>query len=326
LDFGFWISDLRSAWLALAILAVGSTVLWADTYAESAAKIKSLTSDQKTELLRKKERFDKLSEAEKARLRELHAQLVRSPDWPELEKLMGRYCNWLKGLNPRERDEMLSLPADKRIARVKEIVGRQEGQRFTDYITYHLPKPDQEAIYKWLEEFVSNHEQEILDRLSPDDRRRIQTIGDEKARRKSLIQRLPRRRADPSMPYPSAEESDQMVAGLSSDTRSRLESPAGTDRATRVRELVGAAITSVSIPPPSEDDLRKFFASLPAAEKGRLEEMDSEQMQRALRFMWYARHFPGRGGPGGFRGDGGREGSRGPRPPGPPPPGFASPK
>src|SRR5262245_56059345 len=181
---GLRIADLLRAWLAPAILVLGGTVLRADTYAESAAKIESQTSEQKAELLRKKERFDKLSEVEKARLRDLHAQLAASPDWPELQTLMGRYCNWLKGLNPRERDEMLSLPVEKRIARIKEIVIRQEAHRFTDYITYHLPKPDQAAIYKWLEEFVGKHEQEILACLSPEDRRRIESIGDEKARRK----------------------------------------------------------------------------------------------------------------------------------------------
>src|SRR4030095_908864 len=95
LDFGFWNSDLRSAWLALAILAVGSTVLWADSYAESAAKIESLTGEQTRALSRKKERLHRLRSAEKKRLRDLHADPAASPDCPELEKLMGVYCNWL---------------------------------------------------------------------------------------------------------------------------------------------------------------------------------------------------------------------------------------
>jgi hypothetical protein len=180
---------------------------------------------------------------------------------------------------------------------------------------------------------VASHEKEILARLRDDDRRRIRDIDDEKARRKTLIQRLPMRRFDSKMPFPAPEETDQMVASLSAETRERLDTPAGTDRGERVRELVGAAIMSIAFPPPSAEDLAKFFASLPTEEKGRLEEMDSEQMQRALRYMYRAKHLQGggRGGSwGGWRGDGRRDedhdGPRGPRPGGPPPPGFAIPK
>jgi len=332
LDFGLWLSDWRRAAVAAFIVAVGTSVVWADSYAERAATIRSLTSEEKAELLRKKQRFDELKDAEKNRIRDLHSQLSAEPNAAELMNLMGRYCTWLKILTSRERDEVLSLPEDKRIDRIKEIVRRQEGQRFTQYVKYHLPKEDQEAIYKWLDEFVASHEMEILDRLRDDDRRRVRAIDDAKARRKTLIQRLPLRRNDPKMPFPTPEESNQMVESLSVATRERLNKPAVTDRGDRVRELVGAAIMSIAIPPPSDDDLRKLFASLPTEEKGRLEEMDSEQMQGALHFMWRAKHFQGgRGGPwGGFRGDGrrddDRDGPRGPRPAGPPPPGFASPK
>ncbi|MCI0358048.1 MAG: hypothetical protein L0211_06175 [Planctomycetaceae bacterium] len=296
---------------------MSASALWADSYADRAAEVKALSAEKKAELLRKKERFDKLSDAEKNRLRGLHEQLASSPDGPELLKLMGRYCDWLKGLNPRERDEVLSLPADKRIARIKEIVSRQEGQRFTEYVNFHLPKPDQDAIYKWLDDFVAKHEEEILDQLSENERKWFPRIDDDRARRKALIPKLLRRRGDSNMPFPSSEETDQMVASLSAETRGRLDAPGGTDRSDRLRELVGAAILSVSIPPPSEDDLRKLFASLPAADKGRLEEMDPDEMDRALRFMYRARHIAGRG----YRG-GGPPG----RGPGPPPPGFANPK
>jgi len=329
LDFGYWILDWRRAALTLVVVALGASVVSADNYAERAATIESLSTEKKAELLRKKQRFDELTDDKQQRIRDLHEQLFAEPNAAELDELMRRYCAWLRNLSSRERQEVLELPADKRIERIKVIVRRQEGQRFTEYVKYHLPKEDQEAIYKWLDEFVASHETEILDRLRDDDRRRIRAIDDAKARRKTLIQRLPLRRNDPKMPFPTPEESNQMAESLSVATRERLDKPAGTDRGDRVRELVGAAIMSIAIPPPSDDDLRKLFASLPTEEKGRLEEMDSEQMQQALHFMWRAKHFQG-GRWGGFRGDGrrddDRDGPRGPRPVGPPPPGFASPK
>jgi len=332
-EFGMRIAQWRTAVIGAALLGIGVSVVWADSYAERAATIESLSTEKKAELLRKKQRFDELKDAEKQRLRDLDAQLSAEPNATELKNLMSRYCNWLKNLSSRDRQDVLDLPADKRIERIKEIVRRQEGQRFTEYVTFHLPKEDQEAIYRWLDEFVASHESEILDRLRDDDQRRIRAIDDAKARRKTLIQRLPVRRFDPKMPFPTPSETDQMVASLSAATRERLDAPAGTDRGERVRELVGAAIMSIAFPPPTEEDLTKFFASLPAEDKGRLEEMDSEQMQRALRYMYRAKHFQGGGRGnmwGGFRGDGrrddDRDGPRGPRPVGPPPPGFASPK
>jgi hypothetical protein len=325
------IAEWRIPIVGIALAGLSAAAVQADTYADRAAQVASLSSEQKAELLRKKDRFDKLTDVEKERLRALHAELSASSDAAALSSLMGRYCNWLKGLAARDRDEVLSLPADERIKRIKEIVSRQEAQRFSEYVTYHLPKSDQDAIYQFLDSFVAKHEKEIVDRLREDDRRRVKNIEEDKARRRTLIQRLPMRRFDSKMPFPSNEETDQMVLSLSKETQSKLDAPGATGRGDRVRELVGAAIMSIAMPPPSEDDLLKFFASLPSEDKGRLEEMDPEKMQQALRYKYRAMQFQsgGRAGPwGGWRGDGQRrDDSRGPRsPPGPPPPGFASPK
>lgn len=332
-EWGLQIAEWRSV-LGVGLVGLFATIALADDYSKQAAEVASLSSEQKAELLRKKDRFDKLTDAEKQRLRNLHADLSVSPDAAALERLTRRYCDWLKYLPSRDRDEVLSLPTEDRIKRIKEIVRRQEAQRFSEYVKYHLPKSDQDAIYQFLDSFVARHEKEILDRLRDDDRRRVKNIDDGKARRKTLIQRLPMRRFDSKMPFPSNEETDQMVLSLSKETQSKLDAPGATGRSDRVRELVGAAIMSIAMPPPSEEELRKFFAGLSSEDKGRLEEMDSEKMQQALRYMYRVKQFQGggRGGSwGGWRGDGPRrEDSHGPRPlgppPGPPPPGFASPK
>jgi hypothetical protein len=327
-----WKAPWPVACLGIAMAALAATAVLADSYAERAAQVASLSPERKAELLRKKERFDKLSEDDKKRLRDMHAELSSSPDSAALEGLMHRYCDWLKNLSSRDRDEVLTLPIDKRIERIKMIIRVQEGQRFRDFVNYSLPPSDQELIYAWLDDFVARNESQILDAIRDDrDRRRIQGIDDGKARRKALIQRLPLQRFEPKMPYPSSEETERMVATLSKETQTRLGSSAGSDRNERMRELVGAAIMSVTFPPPSEEELRKFFAGLPTEDKGRLEEMEPEQMRRSLRYMYRSKQFQaaGYGGPRGRRGDG-RGDDHGPRPlgppPGPPPPGLASPK
>ncbi len=308
-------------------LAVGlASVALADSYADRTAKVAAMTSEQKSELLRKKSRFDGLEEPERQRLRDLHAELEASPDCIALKKVMAHYCNWLRNLSARDRDEVLSLPLEDRIKRIKEIVSRQEAQRLRDYVTYYLPQADHEALYKFLDNFVKDHEREILDRLDENERQWFRHIDDDGARRKALIPKLTRRFRDARMPFPSIDEMRAMAGTLSQESQKQLDTQSGANRDDRVRELVWAAIGSIAMPPPSEEDLRKFFASLPSDEKGHLEEMDPEKMQQVLRYKYRMKQL------GGWRGDG-RPGPRGPRPGpppgpplGPPPPGFAIPK
>ena len=328
-DGGLRIADWRWAIAGVAIVCGLASIVWADTYSERATKIASLTSEKKAELLRKKERFDKLSEPERQRLRDLHTELSSSADVATLETVMRNYSNWLKNLqSSRDRDEVLSLPVEDRVKRIKEIVRRQEGDRLREYVRFYLPKADHDALYKFLDEFVKDHEQEILDRLGDSDKRLFGRIIDDGARRKSLIPKLGRHFfGDAKMPFPTIEEMQRMVSTLSPETQKQLDSQAGAKRDDRVRELVGAAIGSIHMPPPSEEELKKFFAGLTSEQKGWLEEMDSDGMRRALVRMWRTNRM-------GRMGSRGNEGPRGSRPfgpppgpsPGPPPPGFASPR
>ena len=135
-----------------------------------------------------------------------------------------RYSNWLKGLNSAQRSEILDMPTDERIVRIKQIVQMQEQQRFRDFVDYNLPSPDQDLIYKWLDKFVETNEKDILSAIHDDrDRRRIRDIDDAQARRRMLITRLGSRWFNSRMPFPSETEIDAMVATLSETTRKELE-------------------------------------------------------------------------------------------------------
>jgi hypothetical protein len=331
-DFGFRISDL--AWgcvFGLAALAITSAAI-AETYAERAARVAALSPGEKAELLKKKQRFDALSEEEKQRLRQLHESLSSAPDSQQLQVLLTRYSNWLKGLQPGRRADLLDLPSAERIVQMKEIVREQERQRFSEFVYYNVPDEDQKKIYEWLDGFVLEKEDEILGALRDDrDRRHIRHIDDDRARRRTLITRLGFRRPDSKIPFPSKEEIGELVAGLSETTRKELEKAADAKtRQDREQQLVFGAIWSISFPPPSEEELSKYFAQLSPERRSELENLDRDDLQRSLRRMYRADKLGWRGGP--PRGGDGFRGSR-PGPPGPPgpdldkqPPGFASPK
>jgi hypothetical protein len=337
------ISDSRfqiSSWAALAMVVLLSGLVltaWADTPAERTKRLADLSPEQKEDLLRKKQRFDALDDAERQRLRELHAELSAAPDAAQLQGVLVRYSNWLKALQPTLRAEVtnVKLPAEKRIERIKEIVREQETKRFSEFVRFNLPPEDLDAIYQWLDRFVEEKERKIMDAIHDDrDRRRIRDIDDDRARRRTLITRLAFRRPDSKMPFPSKDDIHQMVAGLSEATRKELNQTQDADvREGRAYELVFAAIGSIAFPPPSEEELRKFFAQLPAERRSPLENLDPDELQSTLRQMWRMEQFRERGGPprGSWGGPSrGGDGPRGPRPGPPPseitqPPGFANP-
>jgi len=329
-EFGLRIAEWRTALIGIALLGICVSVVWADSYSERAATIESLSTEKKAELLRKKQRFDELKDAEKQRMRDLDAQLSAEPNATELKNLMGRYCNWLKNLSSAERAAVLSLPADKRIERIKQIVQRQENSRFQEYVEHFLPSEDRDAVRKWLEAFVMRREDDIVKHLRGDHRRQVKDADDRQVRSKLLMVALFWRPPGSDMPYPKKEEVEKLVASLSEQTRKELEKvQPSEDRTKGGYQIVRAALGSVALPPPSQEDLQKFLASLPADQKERLEAMDSDETRRELTRMYRFAQFR-QGSGGGSRGDGRRDGDRdgprGPRPGGPPPPGFASPK
>lgn len=276
--------------------------VWADDDRD-AAKLKTLPPDQKDELIRKKARFDSLSDEEKRKLRELHDSITKSQDAPELEKVMTRFCDWLKTLSSGQRAELLDLPPEKRIERIKEIMSQQEAARFKEY-TGNLPENDRDRIYKFLEEFVSTHEDRIKDRMPREMRDRLRHVDDE-ARKRMLIGALQNRRNDSDMPFPAREDFEKLLQSLSPETQKQLEQArTPEEKEERTRELVRAAIWSRMFPPVSEEELRKFYTKLPVEARERLEPLDPEQMNRELRRMYYADKFRERGpwGEGGPRG------------------------
>jgi hypothetical protein len=341
LDRGLRIADWTIVGVVVLSVLVFAVAAWADTQAERAARLAKLSPAEKEELLRKKQRFDKLEPEERDRLRRFHESLSAVPDADQLHGVLIRYSNWLKALQPNQRSAILDLPPDQRIARIKELVQIQEGQRFRDFVEYNLPPEDQEAIYKWLDNFVAANERKIIDAIRDDrDRHRIRDIADDQARRRMLITRLGARRFDARMPFPSKEEVNAMVVGLSPETRSELDKAKDPEeRQGRSYLLVGAAISSIAFPPPSEEELLKFYAELSAEKRAPLEHLDADQLQPTLRKLYRMEKFGQQGGPwggpwrGGPRPPGG-DGPRGrggfgpgalPPPEFQPPPGFASP-
>jgi hypothetical protein len=320
-------------WCVLIVaLLLARSVPAADSYREQRAKLETMSAEEKEQLQRKKERFEALSQSEQERLRELHSAVAATAESDQLLAVMSRYNDWLKTLTSAVRAELLSLPAEERIKRIKELKQDQEQQRFREFAN-NLPEQDMNIIYSWIEDFVGRNESELIKRIPPEFRRRLEQQRDSAERRKALVTSLMWRRGDDDSPKPSESDVAELLPKLSEETRKQIDRTTSTEeKLLAVRTLVGAAVLSKVFPPISDEQRQQVFAKLNSVERDRLEQMAPDMMRRELTRMYHAEQFrsregwrggpPGPGGPrfsaerrddgrDGRRGDGPREGRRG---------------
>lgn len=146
--------------------------------AEARAKIDALSVDQREKLRHRWEEFRELPAEERSRIRALHHHLETDPDGAELRGVADRYATWLKQLPPLTRSELQSLPADKRIERIRKIMKQQEASALKE-----LDESEAEIVRQWL----SEHADRLIARLPDPIRHRLMRIEDARGRRFALI-------------------------------------------------------------------------------------------------------------------------------------------
>lgn len=287
--------------------------------------LEALSPDEKTALFQKKVRFDALPPAEQTRLRELNTAITKSAHSEQLHTTLDRYHEWLKTLTTKQRADLLELPADKRIERIKEIMQEQERARLRELGGQKLPEADIEAIFNWIDAFVQEHEEEYLQRFSESHRERVKDL-DAAARRRDIMRSIVFSRGPRSdWPLPTGDYLDQMKPKLSPATRAALDSAKTPEEKLQLaRRWAFDAMWSRAFTKASEEDLRKIYDELPAEHRERLDRKSPEDMKRELTWHYRMKQWPGREGwrgpgfgyPGGFRPPGPGPGGPGPGVPG----------
>jgi hypothetical protein len=292
--------------LCCALAAIGSA---AETEAQRAERLKRMTPEERVDLSDKKRRFDEIQdEAEKDRLRKLHASIESAPNAAELQGTLSRYHAWLGTLTSGQRADLRDLPADQRIERIKELLKQQEVQRFQAFVG-NLDDGDRQAIFRWLGEFVIAHEAEILEVLPREERRRISEMPDLEAKQRTLGFVMGVHRQNPRIPAPTREDLNRLMDALSAETTAQIEQAPATEQPDRIREMVGAAVFSRRNPPVPDEELRKFYNGLKTDQREKLEGLEPEEFKRRLTWLYHTekRGWQGGGrgpGPGGFPGPG----------------------
>lgn len=316
--------NLKAVWLAAGLIgfgiAAGPRALAMESESEQARRerVEEMTMEEKEELRQKQERFVSLSQQEQDRIRKLHDELTTRDDADKLRAVLERYHAWLATLSSAERAELLSLPADQRLDRIKKMMAKQEDDRFKKEVSDKLTSEDREAIMKWLLAFAEEHRQEILDAL-PVERR--PPASDRWPLMFTMLRAWGT--GELNVPRPQPDDVQKLIDALSPTAQETIKGVRDPQKRMEVAQRwIRAAFESRrwrSPPPVSRDELRKFYVEkLSAAERERLEALSPEEMQQALQRTYYEHQFRGRGfGPGGPGSPGRGGGSGGPRGGGP---------
>lgn len=269
----------------------------ADELSERRARLDGMSAEEKKELLRKKQRFDRLSPDEQARMRSLHVAISQHENADRLRSVLERYNQWLKTLPESERAKLLGMPADQRIMHIKRLRQQQERKTF-GLLGDRLAGPpgDVEKLFRWASEFVEHHESELLLGLPPAYRQQVLRADARRRHRMlmfSMIGLLGRRRSGQPLPQPDAGEIRKLSEALSPRAKQFLLNETDSARRTAiVYRWLQAAVVAKLLPPIQKDELRRFYEKeLKDYEKAKLDEMPADEAQRQLRRLYYQRYY-----------------------------------
>lgn len=261
---------------------------------EAARRIENLKPEEKTRLIQKNERFTALSPQEQERLRRLHEQLEDAPRAGRLLTVLDRYSRWLKTLSAAQQSELMGLPIDERLARIREIQQQQIQSQFWD-LAWQLEKDDLRTIDAWMEDFVARRQEEILTKIDPGAATWVLSEPDGRSRRGRLVWSVfaPWGGQRPIEFSESMYEDFRLLAERLSPTLQHQLTLQRTDEDRRKLILTCArfALYSRFAPPtPKDEELSRFYATkLPPEERERIEKLEPQQMKRELTKLYHRR-------------------------------------
>jgi hypothetical protein len=290
---------------------------------EVARALDSMSPIERDRLQRMRTQFESLSAEEQDRMRQLHQQLWESPDGQRLFGVLERYRDWLTTLSAGQRDDLLALSAEHRVAAIGRMKAEQDAKRFAEQAP-GLTQSDAQAVGRWLRDYLVQNAENILQQLPDEVERHIRSVDNKQRQMKFLTMVAIRHQLLRHLPPPRPEELQQLLKSLSPAARQHLESLDSTpDRLAMVRGWIEANWNSrFRYSRVTDEQLEKFYMSLPADEQEQLDRLPAPELQASLRRLYHEQRMMRRPpSPPGRRPEAG-----GPRPPrfdgqrGPPPP------
>jgi len=269
------------AFCAVLLLAFALDTRGEESTVERRARLAQMDPQDRESLAQNYQRFLRLDDGERERLRRLHAEIEADPQRDELRKAMQGYHDWLNALPASQRLTLAALPAEDRVKRIEEMRAAQVKR-------HRLGPADVKVVDQWIAKY--------------DFQRRW----------------FEAQRTNHS-PSATPEELADLRGKLSDPARKALDEASNEEEQRRlVRAWVfqtrmpsGPAGSRGSHHRPKENELRDFLTKeLSDSERSYLRALPPDQMQRELYHLWRERHG-GSGEGSRERGDGRPSGSSG---------------
>lgn len=298
------LSPLAGISLVGTLLFVGMAVGETESLSQRESRLASLPAADKAELMRQQERLQRLPSEEQDRLRQLERDLANDPQGEQLREIMLRYNEWLRSLSSAQRTELLSLPAEQRMPRIKSLFEEQERQRFQDLLAVPLQPDDQHVLMAWVNSLLRDNEPLLLEKLSPLDRQRLKQVEDPNRRLMMLVAAFRWRTGTNArlfeLVHPTEEQVHDLRGRLSPQSRAALNSARdASERKLIIQGWTRAAIESRLGPPVSKDELQRFWDEHVTDEQREyLESLPRDRMKQELQRLYQRHHFNSKPRPG----------------------------
>lgn len=304
---------LRS--LSVAVLAFLPLLGAADPQIEkNRARLEQMDADQRSELARALERFEKLAPEKQEELIALDQAIAASDDSAALRATMQQYYEWIKELPVEQRSELRMLAPAERMKQVRELVLRQRREASRSRIIDDFRK-----TLDWTEAYAEEYERELTELLSEREQLGLRRMP-ERFRHKRLAMEVWKQWYGDKNPEHPLRPDDwrPFVDQLSNTSRAALDAEqppveqwralinyfareitktlpndqrraiGGMDRQDRLAMLMRFAMQSRWDAPEVEGgELRKMLLKLPPEERDRLIQLPPEELSRQLRYRYF---------------------------------------
>lgn len=278
------------------LLAAGAWLHADESLEARRERLERLPPSQANELLEKKRRFDELKPEQQDQLRKLHEQVSRDEAAERLRQVLARYVDWLKTLPSGQRAELLSLAADARIAKIKELMDEERKQQFRRFAEQPPPDADVKVIVQWFGEFFERNRTRILDEIPAARREAMEKLKGGKPEPVTIYFRYLRESSGTVRIAPSDEEIKDLEGKLSDATRKLLEQTPTPQKQATLFRWIGTAMFNKAAGSVSEAELSRFYKEVLAAqEREHLDSLPAEAARRELRHLYF-RHQWRKGG------------------------------
>lgn len=291
-------------------------------------RVRQMSARDQAELLRKHERFDRLSPAEQQRMRDLHEELSHDPRAPQLLQTLASYSAWLQTLTAAERAELLGMDPQARVDHIRQLQQeqRRDEARRLGIPQVTIPVEDAKIVLEWIEAYLQRSRPHFEQRV-PQLAERLQQTTDRKRQHLMLSFALAQSLNDPeAIPPIEIGEMATLAERLTETHRKQLlAATTPKDQIELILKWCRAAFLRQF--EPTGDELEKFYReSLTAEDREWLDAMPRQRFQQTLRSLYFRdrqpppdwnRRFPGNrgrgpGGPGGSGPSGVGPGNAGP--------------